>query len=118
MKLHNLGIKDNISGDDPFAIQARRKNELQQRIQFKVNRNFNLSQKAAENTVIMDEKTKLINENQKADFPLFKSSNDPLKQRTLERYKKNEECLLKRKFNGYNKNLEDYNNKLNLITYG
>ena len=118
MKLHNLGIRDNTSGDDPFTIQARRKNELQQRIQFKVDRNFNLSQKAAENTVKMDEKTKLINENQKADFPLFKSSNDPLKQRTLERYKKNEECLLKRRFNGYNKNVEDFYNKPNPITNG
>ena len=118
MKLHNLGIRDNTSGDDPFTIQARRKNELQQRINFKVNRNFNLSQKAAENTVKMDEKTKLINENQKADFPLFKSSNDPLKQRTLERYKKNEEYILKRRFNGYNKNIEDFHNKPNPVTDG
>ena len=118
MKLHNFEEKDKNLGDDPFTIQAKRRNEFEQRIQLKVNRNFHLSQKAAENTVKMDEKTKLINENLKADFPLFKSSNDPLKKRTLERYKKNEECLLKRRFNGYNKNLEDYYNKPNPITDG
>ena len=35
MKLHNLGIRDNTSGDDPFTIQARRKNELKQRTNLK-----------------------------------------------------------------------------------
>ena len=118
MKLHNLHPKEKKFEEDPFSIQAKRNIIQKQNIQLKVNRNYKLTQKAIENMKIKDEKTKLINENQNADFYLFRKTFDPLKKRTLERYLKNQELLLNREYNGYNKEKDDFYNKPNPVTNG
>ena len=118
MKLHNLHPKEKKLDEDPFSIQAKKNIIQKQNIQLKVNRNYKLTQKAIENMKIKDEKTKLINENQNADFYLFRKTFDPLKKRTLERFLKNQELLLNREYNGYNKEKDDFYNKPNPVTNG
>ena len=116
MKLHNLVPKEKSFEEDPFSIQQKRNIIQKQNIQLKVKRNNKLSKLASENLIKIDEKTKLINQNQKSDFYIYKSSHDPLLKRTLEKYKKNQEWLLQRKYIGYNKEIEDFYNKPNPIT--
>ena len=118
MKLHNLHPKEKKFEEDPFSIQAKRNIIQKQNIQLKVNRNYKLTQKAIENTHIKDEKTKLINENQNGAFLFYKKTFDPLKKRTLERYLKNQDLLLNREYNGYNKEKDDFYNKPNPVTDG
>ena len=118
MKLHNLHPKEKKLEEDPFSIQAKRNIIQKQNIQLKVNRNYKLTQKSIENIETKDEKTKLINQNQNADFIMYKRSFDPLKKRTLERYLKNQDLLLNREYNGYNKEKDDFYNKPNPVTDG
>ena len=119
INLHKLkGKKTILNEDTPFTIQEKRNEEFNQQIKLKVARKNLNTENVAKNIINNDEKNKLINENLNSEFKLNIPAYDYLKQRAMERFKKNQNFLKKNNIFSLNKKVDDFYNKPNEISNG
>jgi len=116
--LHHQKQPQSKIEEDPFSIQSRRNKENSARIQNKIKKNYNLSLLAMNNFNPNSselKKNKLIEENINSKNIIYNNNNkyDPLKEKVLNNYYKNQEYFKNQRSTIYSKNIEDFYNKPN-----
>ena len=106
----------NLNNYDLMQIQEQRDNELKNRINSKVDQIKKLSELAKQKTFPNIEKNKLIDSIQKEECKFYIPSNDPIKNKVIERFNQKQKLILNQKPIPYNIDVENYLLKNNPAT--